>query len=112
MAIDPAIFRALLLQRLLELDEENRLSSGDRAPVTLDQDSVGRLSRIDAIQMQAMALAQERRRTTERLAIKAALERIEEGEYGYCLQCGDEIAERRLKANPSVAKCLDCASGN
>ena len=110
MALDRAFFRDLLLQRLDALDEEKRISSDDRAPVTLDQDSVGRLSRIDAIQMQAMALAQERRRETERLGIKAALERIKDDEYGYCLKCGDEIAEPRLKAYPAVSKCFECAS--
>ena len=71
----------MLNKRRGELEEEDRISSGDRAPVTLDQESVGRLSRIDAMQVQAMALAQERRRKNERLAIDAALARIEEGEF-------------------------------
>lgn len=111
MPADPASFRDLLIKRRSELEEEDRLSSGDRAPVTLDQESVGRLSRIDAMQVQAMALAQERRRKNERLAIDAALVRIEEGEFGYCITCGDEIAEARLSTNPTIVKCLECASG-
>lgn len=85
------------------------MSEGDRAPVTLDQDSVGRLSRIDAMQMQAMALAQARRRASERVAIDAALKRIDLGEYGYCLKCGDDIASARLEHNPTVSICIDCA---
>ncbi len=111
MAIDPATFRDLLLQRLGELDEQDRITAADRDPVTLDQESVGRLSRIDAMQVQAMALAQERRRKAERLAIAAALQRIESGDFGYCIECGDAIAEGRLRNNPTVVKCLECASG-
>ena len=104
--------RNLLLQRLAELDEQDRISSKDRDPVTLDQESVGRLSRIDAMQVQAMALAQERRRKAERVGIAAALRRIEDGEFGYCIECGDEIAEGRLRNNPTVVKCLECAAGS
>lgn len=110
MSIGPSFFRDLLLQRRAELDEQDRMSQSDRAPVELDQESVGRLSRIDAMQVQAMALAQERRRKTERGAIEAALQRIESGQFGYCVECGDAIAEARLRNNPIVVKCLNCAS--
>ena len=109
MAVDTEIFRAKLLARLEELLAEDRLSEGDRAPVMLDQDSVGRLSRIDAMQVQAMALAQAKRRASERLAIDAALKRIELGDHGYCMKCGDEIAPARLEHNPAVTVCIDCA---
>lgn len=109
MAVDTQIFRVKLLARLEELLAEDRLSEGDRAPVTLDQDSVGRLSRIDAMQVQAMALAQAKRRASERLAIDAALERIELVDYGYCIKCGDDIAPARLEHNPAVTVCIDCA---
>lgn len=112
MPVDPASFRDLLLQRLSELDEQDRITASDRDPVALDQESVGRLSRIDAMQVQAMALAQERRRKSERTAIAAALQRIEEGEFGYCIGCGDEIAEARLRNSPTVVKCLECAGSN
>ena len=112
MSIDPATFRNPLLQRLAELDEQDRISAKDRDQVTLDQESVGRLSRIDAMQVQAMALAQKRRRKAERAGIAAALQRIEEGEFGYCIECGDQIAEGRLRNNPTVIKCLECAAGS
>ena len=112
MSIDPATFRNPLLHRLAELDEQDRISAKDRDPVTLDQESVGRLSRIDAMQVQAMALAQKRRRKAERAGIAAALQRIEEGEFGYCIECGDQIAEGRLRNNPTVIKCLECAAGS
>ena len=103
--------RSALLARRAELDAEDRISAEGRAPVTLQQDSVGRLSRMDAMQQQAMAQAQERRRASERQRIAAALERIDEGEWGYCVACGEEIASARLAYDPSLATCVGCASG-
>nr|WP_298932049.1 TraR/DksA C4-type zinc finger protein [uncultured Erythrobacter sp.] len=102
--------KAALITRKQELDEEDRISDEARAPVTLQQDSVGRLSRMDAMQQQAMAQAQERRRAAERTRISAALTRIDEGEWGYCARCGEEIAEKRLEHDPSVTTCVGCAS--
>lgn len=109
MALDLVHFRKNLLARREELSAEDRMSAADQAPVMLEQDSVGRLSRIDAMQVQAMALAQARRRQTERSAIDAALRRIEEDEFGYCLKCGEEIAPGRLEHNPAVTTCIRCA---
>ena len=109
MPLDLDLFREklmLLRQMLLAQDEMTREG---RAPVTLEQDSVGRLSRIDAMQVQAMALAQQRRRESERAAIDAAMRRIEQGEFGYCVTWGEEIAEARLFNLPSVTSCIECA---
>jgi DnaK suppressor protein len=104
-----AFFQEWLLARRNELVEEDRVSEIDRAPVALDQDSVGRVSRIDAMQVQAMALAQHRRLEAERRAIEAALQRIEGGEYGWCLVCGEAIAPARLEHNPAAPTCIVCA---
>lgn len=41
--------------------------------------------------------------------IKAALQRIDEGEYGYCVKCGAEIGEERLDVLPYTPFCRDCA---
>lgn len=101
--------RTALLARQAELAEEDRISAEGRAPVTLQQDSVGRLSRMDAMQQQAMAQAQERRRVAERARIAAALDRLDEGEWGYCMTCGEEIAAQRLAHDPSAATCVRCA---
>ncbi len=100
----------LLRTRLAELDREDSANADSRDTVELQQDSVGRLSRMDALQQQAMAQATERRRQAERLRIIAALERIEQGEWGYCLSCGEEIAEQRLQHDPAVPRCVKCAS--
>ena len=96
---------------LAEISALSASTGADRAPVSLDQQSVGRLSRMDAMQGQAMAQAAERRRQQRVVLIKAALARMEEGEYGYCQTCGDSISEGRLKADPTAPRCVTCASG-
>lgn len=101
--------RIALRVRLKALDAEASANADSRDTVELQQDSVGRLSRMDAMQQQAMAQATERRRDAERARIASALQRIDEGEWGYCLKCGEEIAEARLQHDPSVPLCVGCA---
>ena len=103
--------RKLLTARRAELMREDGINADSRDTVELQQDSVGRLSRMDAMQQQAMAQAAERRRAAESVRVDAALKRLEEGEWGYCLSCGDQIAEKRLAHDPSVSSCIKCASG-
>ena len=102
-------------KRLEALREElrtiERLSADDRSAVELDQTKVGRLSRMDALQAQAMAVETERRRKVEIERIGAALKRIDEGTYGDCVSCGEEIAPKRLELDPAVPTCIDCARG-
>ena len=95
--------RRLEILRLIRNAEEST------KPVELDQASIGRLSRIDAMQQQAMALASARRRQQELVRIDSALRRIEDGEYGWCISCGEEIAPRRLELDPAVPTCVRCA---
>jgi DnaK suppressor protein len=102
-------FKTKLLQLQAELEDLRARSSGDRAAVELDQSKVGRLSRMDALQGQAMAQETERRREQELQRIATALERIEKGDYGYCLACDEAIALKRLQHNPAVPTCISCA---
>lgn len=101
--------RNLLLEHRAELVRLREISSDDRDAVNLDPRSVGRLSRMDALQAQAMAKANERQRAKELARIDAALRRIEQGEYGYCAVCGEEIAPQRLRADPAACVCIRCA---
>lgn len=94
--------RAMLIDQSFESQES-------RATVTLDQTSVGRLSRMDALQGQAMAKAEEDRRHLAIRRIDAALTRLERGEFGECVECGEWIAAKRLEWDPAVLKCIDCA---
>ncbi|MEM9043555.1 MAG: TraR/DksA C4-type zinc finger protein [Pseudomonadota bacterium] len=96
---------------IAELQAADAATAEDRKAVELDQQSVGRLSRMDAMQVQAMAQAESRRRTQRIMALKAALKRAAEDELGYCQGCGDEIAEARLALDPAATLCIDCARG-
>ncbi len=106
----PEIRRQLQL-RLEELDRLEAFSDADSQPVTLDQSSVGRLSRMDAMQVQGMAQETGRRRAKDRRRIVSALERLESGDYGYCVACDEPIAAKRLALDPAVPNCVSCASG-
>jgi DnaK suppressor protein len=105
-----AQLKVLLLARRKELEDLRAVSAGSRAAVTLDQQSVGRVSRIDAMQGQAMAQAQERQRAAELVRIERSLSKIAEDEYGYCEECAEPIASKRLFADPTVRLCIRCAT--
>lgn len=106
-----AEYRARLEAELTALDAEDALGEDAQKTVTLDQQSVGRLSRMDALQGQAMARATQARREAHRQRIKATFARMEDGEFGYCIECGEEIAPKRLELDPTVPTCISCARG-
>jgi len=103
-------FKQLLVLQQQELIVMKQASKDLIRPVSLDQSSVGRLSRMDAMQSQAMAQESKRRRDIQLTRITSALERIEEGEYGYCAVCAEEINRRRLEVDPANPFCVGCAS--
>lgn len=109
MAIDANKYRKLLLNRQEELNLLISDTKENSNAVILDQTSVGRLSRMDAMQGQAMAEEVKRRRDQELARIEAALGRIVDDEFGYCLNCGEDIAEKRIDLDPSISLCSKCA---
>ena len=102
-------YKTQLLQRKKELEEHSAKSKDTRQPVELDQTVQGRLSRQDAMMQQSMALATERKRAEEIARINAALQRIENDDFGYCVTCDEEISEARLNNDPAVPTCINCA---
>ncbi|MFA9460651.1 TraR/DksA family transcriptional regulator [Thiohalorhabdus sp. Cl-TMA] len=98
-----------LQARLAELDSGHDARTEASGTVDLDQARTGRLTRMDALQQQAMAQASNRRAQLEKQRIRGALQRIESGEYGYCLRCEEPIGVGRLEADPSVTFCIECA---
>lgn len=100
-------------QQLLELREELLSTSEARdeasGTVHLDQQSVGRLSRMDALQSQELAKAGKERANRQLKMIEAALVRIEKGEYGECMECGEPINPKRLEIDPTSLYCINCA---
>lgn len=95
-----------------ELDALSRENDSSSGIVELDPSKVGRLSRMDAMQAQAMAKASGRRREVMRQKIDAALRRIDRGEYGDCSVCGQQIAAERLAFDPAVLMCIGCAESS
>ena len=100
--------------RLLALRAEllSIAATGDEsaAVVELDQTKMGRLSRMDAMQAQAMAKASGNRRRAMLVKITAALKRIDDGDYGLCRDCEEPINPKRLEFDPTVIHCIECAS--
>ena len=104
-------FRKLLLAESKALKAEDEAAKEARNTVELDQQSVGRLSRMDALQRQAMAQAMSRRRAERDLRITAALKRIDDDEFGFCQDCGEDIELKRLTLDPTSPRCLSCTKG-
>lgn len=104
---DTEFFRRLLTQRINELrleagktvedmdEDENFPDPTDRASMESNRNSVLRI------------------RDRERkliFKIQEALQRLDNGEYGICESCGEEIGIERLKARPVTTLCIDCKS--
>lgn len=106
----PEDARGRLLQLQAELEAATEDAQGSSAIVELDQSKVGRLSRMDAMQAQAMAKASGRRREATLRRIGAALKRIDDGDYGLCMECEEPINPKRLEFDPTLMLCIDCAN--
>lgn len=102
--------RQRLLELRAELQAEAESARGSADIVELDQSKVGRLSRMDAMQVQAMAKAAGQRRDAALRRIAAALQRVDNGEFGTCAACEESINPKRLELDPTVLLCIECAS--
>lgn len=108
--IEIADMRERLLMLRAELESIAATSEQSSQVVELDQARVGRLSRMDAMQAQAMAQASGQRRQQKLRGIVAALQRIEDGEFGVCRACEEPINIKRLEFDPTAILCIQCAS--
>ena len=104
--------RSTLVSSQQALQEQMLSTDSSTKPVTLDQQSVGRVSRVDAIQQQQMAIANQQQADQLLKRIELALLRINSGEYGTCLKCDEPIAFARLQAQPYASLCIDCQSAS
>ena len=103
-------WRSKLLTLRAELERTAATGDESAAIVELDQSKVGRLSRMDAMQAQAMAQAASNRRKAMQLKITAALQRVDDGDYGVCRGCEEPINPKRLEFDPTTLYCVTCAS--
>ncbi|MHB8137642.1 MAG: TraR/DksA family transcriptional regulator [Smithellaceae bacterium] len=88
------------------------MSRDSTRSIEMGQATVGRVSRVDAIQVQQMSLASARRRQGLLSGIEGVLRRIEAGEHGYCFVCAEKIDSRCLEANPTSTCCVNCAKSS
>ena len=102
-------FRQLLLAWREDLQSTSEVRDQSSDTVHLDQQSVGRLSRMDALQSQALAKAGKQRAERQLKMIEAALTRIDNDDYGECLECGEPINPKRLEIDPTTVYCIECA---
>jgi DnaK suppressor protein len=107
--IDIAYFRQRLLKQRDEILSLQVARDASADTVKLDQTTVGRLSRMDALQQQAMAQDSQRRAENSLQRIAAALRRCDDGSYGYCLQCDEPIDPKRLELDSATTLCIVCA---
>lgn len=103
-------FKQQLLCQRDALMTSQKMAQSASETVELDQSSVGRVSRVDAMQSQSMAVETIRLRQQQLRKITLALALIESGDYGYCKRCDNEIDPRRLAIAPAATQCVPCAS--
>jgi DnaK suppressor protein len=102
-------FTSIIEDHIKEIERALEERRDDTAPISPDV-SVGRLSRLDAMQMQQMALESDRRNREQLQRLQDALIKVERDTYGTCMKCNKDIAEERLRAQPDAFLCIDCAS--
>ena len=103
-----SMLRAELERMLARLAKSMKVTEETLRPATLDQMSVGRLSRIDTLQNQGRTRNLQEREHRKLGAVTAALARLERGEYGLCTGYGETIAFERLLVFPESPTCQSC----
>jgi DnaK suppressor protein len=102
---DPAAARARLEAMLAELEgRQQRIADDLDEPLNPDS-SERAVEMEDDVSLEGQAALVAR----EIASVKRALGRIDEGTYGECMRCGEDIAPARLEARPEAALCIDCA---
>ena len=110
----------LTFDQLLDLEDKTRAliaeletavkNSGDATTAVAPDPAIGRLSRIDAMQQQEMAKAGVRRHHQRIAALEQALQQMDEGTYGMCTKCSEDIEFSRLAVAPELRLCATCSA--
>lgn len=98
----------IIVEELARLRAESEGSGEEREAIAPDV-AIGRLSRLDAMQMQEIAKEAERRREERVARLELALGQLDEGTYGRCDRCGEDIDFERLRVTPEATRCSACA---
>ncbi len=103
-----AELKTALLGMQASLDEQLQGNKSASDAVTLDQTLVGRVSRIDAMQQQQMAISTRAQAEQRLQRIRLALAAMANSDYGYCRRCDEAIGFARLQARPETPLCINC----
>ncbi|MDF1656559.1 MAG: TraR/DksA C4-type zinc finger protein [Verrucomicrobiales bacterium] len=98
----------LIVAELERVRSESDSSEKEREAISPDV-SIGRLSRLDSMQMQEVAKEANRRREERVVRLEVALDQLDEGIYGRCEICGKDIDFERLRITPEASRCSQCA---
>ena len=102
-------FYRKILNKLLEEIEAYLSKTEESAEAVSPDKSLGRLSRMEAMQDQQLILEARRRKKMQKVAVLSALQRIENGQFGTCIFCGKPIASDRLEVAPESTTCISCS---
>ena len=106
-AATQAAYAERLRARETETLAQMQMNAKSAQPPSLDEE-IGRLTRMDALQQQQMALHAGRRLEVQLSRIRGALMRIDERTFGACAMCGARVPPRRLELVPETPFCLPC----
>ena len=102
-------YREQLEESLFEIEQYLEKTKESAEAVSPDK-SLGRLTRMEAMQDQQLMLEARRRKKMQKVAVQSALQRIENGQFGTCIFCGNLIPEERLEVAPESSSCVDCSA--
>ncbi|MDX1493624.1 MAG: hypothetical protein R3253_06180 [Longimicrobiales bacterium] len=105
-----AELRAELEAQLRRLQKSMKITDEALRTVELDQTAVGRLSRMDSLQNQALSAGLREREAARLGQIVEALGRLKDGSYGLCGSCGEAIPFERLFVFPEAPECASCVA--
>lgn len=106
MTIDTAAAKVRLEALLAELEARHANIAADLAEPLNPDSSEQAVEKEDDAALEAQGALVAR----EIASVRRALLRIEHGDYGICVRCGEDIAPARLAARPEAALCISCAS--
>jgi DnaK suppressor protein len=107
---EKSLIESVLKQMQVELKQQLGLAKESTDVVVLDQSSVGRVSRVDALQQQSMALSLQRTAKAKLKRVEVALAELQQSDFGACQKCDEAIGFARLQIQPESKYCLSCQS--
>ena len=99
---------SVLLSNKTKLEQQLLDAESATGVVILDQSSVGRVSRVDAMQQQSMAVSTRAKAEASLRKVLKTLKRMDAEDFGYCGECDKPIQFNRLKVQPQASHCLKC----